>query len=211
MSHVCGHASAAGAASSRIANAAVRLPTPYMASAAAPKAMAAMIRRQSSGRNANTAATMHQRSQSGTHQIGAIDGADAPRPSGKDKGDGARRGEERHGKQQIDRRQMDLLAPIPNDLERVERQVPRQRIAPDRRDAEQGGQRGEASVEPRQQAMLDEYQERSAGTVAEQRQADDHVGEVVPQGDREQARQKDLVGDGRQREERDGHKQRHCY
>src|SRR6266851_5791419 len=59
--------------------------------------------------------------------------------------------------------------------------------------------------------MLDEHQKGSAGTIAEQRHADDHVSEVMPQRDSEQPREQDLIGEGRRGEQRDGCEYWHRY
>ena len=52
------------------------------------------------------------------------------------------------------------------------------------------------------QPILSEGEKRPAGTIAEQRDRDDHIGEMVPLRDREEPRQQHLIGEEPRRGER---------
>ena len=64
-----------------------------------------------------------ERACAGAHQIGPIDAGNAGRQGRKRQANGAGSGKERQRQREIHRRQIKLLAPIPDHLERVERQA----------------------------------------------------------------------------------------
>src|SRR5262249_60781423 len=59
------------------------------------------------------------------------------------------------------------------------------------------------------QTVACDREERTTRTVAKQRDADDHVGEVMPLNDREEACQQHLEGEGPSRHQRDSQEGQH--
>jgi hypothetical protein len=58
--------------------------------------------------------------------------------------------------------------------------------------------------ESRLEVAAQQRDERAARAIAQQRQADDHVGEMVPLHDRQHAHQQYLVADSRRRDKQRG-------
>ena len=102
-----------------------------------------------------------------------------------------------------------LLAQIPDDLQGIERHPPGERETRHGGKSEGGGEAGERPMEPGLQPAPGKDQERAAGADAQQRQADDHEGEVVPQDDGEQPDEQDLVAEGRRRQKGNRDHDRH--
>ena len=131
----------------------------------------------------------------GSHQVVAIDTADAPGETGEGKADAVGRAEERNGEERVKQEQIDELVRIPDQRPGVERQALGKRETGNQRDAEERGIDGEDGEEAVLEALAEQGQEGAAGAIAEQRDADHHVGEVVHLHDREQTRQQDLRGE----------------
>jgi hypothetical protein len=112
--------------------------------------------------------------------------------------------EKRHEQQQVGRRKPHRLPGVPQELECVERQALRQQERSDRGQPEQRRAEREHPLQARLQPLAQQGDAGARRTVAEQRHADHHVGEVVPLDDREQPREQDLVrqGGGRHGRER---------
>src|SRR3546814_10351420 len=121
------------------------------------------------------------------------------RSEGKADGKGA--AEERDGEEQVEEEQVEKLARLPDDGEGVEREALGEREGGDGGDPEQAGAGGEGRGEPCMQPGPRQLQDRAAGPEAQQREADHHVGEVMPLDDRQEARQQHLVCEDRGRQE----------
>jgi hypothetical protein len=119
-----------------------------------------------------------------------------------------RRAEERHEQQRVDGGEAQRLLRIPEDLQRVERHALREQEATDAGQREGGCAGGERRPEALGQEALRQRDERSRRAVAQHRDADDHVGEVVPGDDREQPREQDLVAERRRGQQQDGRERR---
>ena len=111
---------------------------------------------------------------------------------------------EGQGMQQVERCQVERLLPVPEDLLGVERHLPCEQVAAERGDAEQHQGERVNGVKARQQGAAGEGDERAAGAVTEQGQADDHPGEMMPLAYGEQPHQKDLVAERGRRDECNG-------
>ena len=140
-----------------------------------------------------------------THQVHTVErtGAGGVRPEGQRQRQ--RRREERQRKHQIEGEEPGKLRAIPRDLQRVEREAtararrprgapaPKPSAAPPKvhRKCLRSGRCSTATKLPRR-------------AEAEQRDGDDHVGEVMPVHDRQQAREEDFVAQHAGREQRHG-------
>jgi hypothetical protein len=112
--------------------------------------------------------------------------------------------EKGNSKQQVVRREIKQLPRVPDHSEGIEGQTLGQRKRGDRREAEERCAEGEYGGEAGTQAILKQGQKAAARAIAEQGDADRHVGEVVPLDDREEARQENLVGQRAGGNEADG-------
>ena len=151
-----------------------------------------------------------ERAEAGAEQIGAIDPPDRIGEARQRQADGGRAAEERHDQDRVQRAQIQDLARVPDQLEGIERQSLGEREADDRGDPEQRGEAGERRARTGLQASAGEGQKRAARAVAEQRDADHHVSEVVPLDDREQAREQHLVREHRGRDQADREQPHHA-
>ena len=97
---------------------------------------------------------------------------------------------------------------IPKHFQRIECDALRKQEAGDCSDAEERGGGAEDDLVSAEQRALRERDKSARGAVAQHGDADHHVGEVMPQDDREQAHQQDLVTERGCREQRDGSERR---
>ena len=95
------------------------------------------------------------------------------------------------------------LAWLPDHREGVERQLLRRHEAADGRDCEERGTEREDADETGAQPTLGEAEKCPAYAIAEQRDRDDHIGEVMPLNDRKEAGQHHLIGEQPRRNQRD--------
>ena len=144
-----------------------------------------------------------ERAAAGAEQIGPIDTRDRLDEARERDADAHGAAEERHEQDRVQGAQIQQLAGVPDQLERVERQPLCDREARDRGDAEQRRESGERGGRARFQTLARQRQEGAARAVAEQRDADHHVGEVIPLDDREQAREQHLVREHAGRDQAD--------
>ena len=141
------------------------------------------------------------------HQIKKIYATDIRLPTGEREADATGREEEGYEEGEVDERQVEQLAGVPDDLQRVERHALRKHEATDHRQAEEQRAGRERLLEPRLQPAAQERDERAAGAVTQQREADDHPGKVVPLHDRQHAHQQDLVTNRRRGNQQRGWQQ----
>ena len=136
-----------------------------------------------------------QRADAGAEQVEAVDPPDRRREAGQ-REPGAGSGEEEgHREQQVEDREPEPLPCCPDQLERVERHGLGYGDRDHGGEPEQGcgPRKGQRSLRP--QPVEQRGERAAAGTVAEQRQADHHAGEMVPVDDRQDPGQQDLEGE----------------
>ena len=146
-----------------------------------------------------------QRTHACAQQVGTVDGTDAVSVAGKADADEQCHQQERHHQQQVDRCQPEPLPGIPEQLQGVEGELFRQQEDQRHGETETHRQQRPCTLEAPQQSPGEEGHQGAAGAVAQQCQADDHVGEVVPLQNGEEAHQQHLEG------ERCCRQQCHCH
>src|SRR5262249_34949894 len=135
-----------------------------------------------------------ERSQPGTDHVIAINSRDVVREGSESEPNAGGGAEKRNSKQQVVRREIKQLPRFPDHSESIEGQTLGQGERGDRRHAEERRAESEYRSEAGTQAILKQPQKAAACAVAEEGDADRHVGEVVPLDDGEEARQQYLVG-----------------
>ena len=151
-----------------------------------------------------------KRARRGADQVGAVDRGDPVLVDNEGQSDRCPNREEWQRQEPIDLREMELLTGIPDDLQRIERDPLRQREPAHRETREQHRAPGKGFCEAGRKDPSREGEEGAAGADPKQRHADDHIGEVVPEQDREEPGQQDLVGDRSAREDADRGKKSHA-
>src|SRR5207249_549005 len=125
------------------------------------------------------------------------------REGNKRESDAGRCAEERQCKQQIEDEKVQKLPRLPDHGERVERQPLGHGKAGDGRHREQDSASGKSGTDVAAQTVARDREECTTRTVAKQRNTDDHVREVMPLNDREEASQKHIEGESTSRHKRD--------
>ncbi len=111
---------------------------------------------------------------------------------------------ERNHEQEVNQQQTQRLLRIPEQLEGIERHPLGKQKAAQCGDCEQRGSADEDGRKAGLEDVLPQRDQCTADTVAEQRDADDEVGEMVPLDDREKAHQQHFVSEGAGRQQADG-------
>ena len=145
-----------------------------------------------------------QRAQARTHQVHAVErtGAGGVRPEGQRQRQ--RRREERQRKHEIEGEEPGKLRAIPRNLQRVEGERLRERESQRRARTEAQRSAAEGPPEMPEERSLQHRHQTSRRAEAEQRDGDDHVGEVMPVHDRQQACEENFVAQHAGREQRHG-------
>ncbi|MCY1364935.1 hypothetical protein D9M69_517610 [compost metagenome] len=152
------------------------------------------------GRQGEQRGDDRQAAHAGAENVEGVDPVNLFLKAGEGQADAHRRAEERHEQQQVDHQQACRLPRVPEDLEGIERNLLGQAEAGDSAQPEQHRAADEHAVEARRQHRPCQRHSGAGSAVAEQRDADHHVGEMVPLDDRKQSQQQHLIAEcgGRQ-------------
>ena len=171
--------------------------------APARRPSAATSSRHATGCSRNNADMMPKAPAPAPTQIGRVDAGDGRTRLGQGQDDAGCATKEGHDQHSIDRKEIGDLPEVPDDLKRIERNGLDHAKLPGAVAAKEQGADDEGCGKARLQPSPHQRHEGSARPEAEQGNADDHVGEVVPLNDGEQPNEQDLVGQDPGREERD--------
>ena len=128
-------------------------------------------------------------------QVDEVDAVDEVAAATERAPDAERCEQERDEEHQREQCQVQELCRVPDDLQRVKGHSLPHGERQDHRHAEEQRRHRESALQPWLDAPSQQRDRRTAGAVAEQREADDHPREVMPLHDRQQAHQQDLVSD----------------
>ena len=150
-----------------------------------------------------------ERAEPGAQQVVAVDPPHLIAPGAavahEGEADAVGGAEERHHQDQVGPGKPQHLDRVPGQLEGVDRDLAHERVAEGRGQAEQRRVHLPGPDKVPQQPATGERQETAAGAIAEQRDGDHHVGEVVPLADGVEPDQQHLVADRPGRDQRDRH------
>ena len=147
------------------------------------------------GSNTNSRSHHQHGAEAGTQKIEEIDATDVHAPARERQADAAGGEKERYEEHEVQKTQIGELPRIPDHFQRVEGHALAEREAQHHRDAKQQRTCRKRRFEASFQLRFEKRDERAAGTVTEQRKADDHVREVMPLHDGKRPHQQKFVAD----------------